>query len=151
MQRGVQAKVKRVICRITINDRVLARQRYLPAGIAYLKKSARGGQSVEVQTIGSGPLRLEGGTRRRKQSLAARDRIWNIQLRVQRVNRRIFEHGLDGKVGKEAHSRVDPQSFVRTRLQQSLLRGLIFTGGVGGLRKGGERLGVLVFLAKYVG
>ena len=107
---------------------------------------------TQVQMVCIGPLRLKGGTWWRKKSSI---RTWHgkrsIQLGIKHINRRIFEDGFHRKIGKDADNGSDPESLVRSRLKQCLFGCLIFTGGVRCLRKGGECLGVVVFLAIDIG
>src|SRR5271156_5921199 len=98
MKRGVEADVEGVVGRIPVDDLVRAGQRNLAARVAHLKESADVRKRSKVQMICAGPLRLDGGARRRKQSLAAGYGIRNVQLGVQRVNRRVFENRLYGEI-----------------------------------------------------
>src|ERR1700722_19820110 len=98
MQRRVQSKVKGVIGRITTDNQFLARQGYLPASIPHLKESAGFGKIAKMEMVGASPFRLEGRARRRKQTLAARYGIGNVQFGVENINRRIFENGRHRKI-----------------------------------------------------
>src|SRR6185312_17047210 len=57
----------------------------------------------------------------------------------------------DGKVRLETDFRVDSQPFGSSDLKHFPLGGIILSGGVGGLREGGERLRVVMLLPVHVG
>src|SRR5579863_3960937 len=150
MKRGIEAEVESVICGIAIDDGIRARQRYLSAGITHLKKATGPRQIAEMKMVSTRPLRLNGGTRKGEQVLASRYRIDDIQFRVQRIDSRVFEDWLHGKIREKAYPAINSQSFVTCGLKQFAFRSFIFTGSIRSLGECGECLCALMLLAKNV-
>src|SRR5215472_10478908 len=106
---------------------------------------------VEVKVIRSGPFRLCGRARRRKQAGGiGHHRETGIELRIQHVYSAVLKDWRDAQVAQHAHGWSDAPPFLPPRLQQLLLRGLVFSFGIRGLRERSQRLWPIVLLPEKV-
>ena len=67
------------------------------------------------------------------------------------VDRRVFKDRSDGKIRLETHFRSDSQPFGSAHFKHFPLDGIVFAGGVGGLRESGQRLRVVMLLPVHIG
>ena len=112
VQRRIHRKVEGIIPGVAVHNCVGAWQRDLAAGVPDLEESPCIRQAFEMQMVRFRPLALNRRSGRRQgASPCVR------QLRIQRIDSRVFKNRRDREVGKKTYDVVNSQSLVSARPQ----------------------------------